>query len=74
MRYTKDMILRDITHHSVFRTALHIFRYDEMTVSVFHENPSNGSFVQHFMFAQPVNSKKDAADFIESYLAKVGTR
>lgn len=72
--FTREMIARDIANHSVFRTALHVFKYDEMTVSVFHENPSNKSFVQHFMFAQPVSSKKEAIEFIDSYLARMGTR
>lgn len=72
--FTKDMIARDIQNHSVFRTALHIFRYDEMTVTVFHENPYRGSFVQHFMFNQAVNSRADAVEFIYSYLDKMGTR
>jgi hypothetical protein len=72
--YSRDMISRDIINHNVFRTAIHVFRYEDMSLTVLHESPSNGAFVQHLMFVQRVNSKKDAVDFIDGYLGNVGTR
>jgi hypothetical protein len=72
MKIDKNWIGRDIGNHSVFRTALYVFRYDEMSLTVLKERPFEGSFIQTLAFVQPVNSKKDAVDFIASYLDKIG--
>jgi hypothetical protein len=72
--FDKTIIRRDMINHSAFRTALHVFVYDEMSLSVYHENLLNQTFIRHLMFVQAVNSKQDAIEFIDAYLTKVGTR
>ncbi len=65
-------IKRDLNTHRVFRTKSYIFRYDDMGVTVFHETLRSGTFVQNLQFVQGVNSLSDGAEFILSFLKKVG--